>query len=201
LNWALAVDYIGEKISDPGLYILTLGAGVFINLYGQIVVPWLRGVSPLEALRSEARKRPFVLILSFLLAFLFPFSVGLASGVATRYMQRHIEAHANFPDAKPDPVFCVDLAGKVKRMGARTRAIFGVDSITAPEVLGTNLWQDLLRANASGATIGLDQVIYFQPLDAWFLVAHSPGADGASINIYLTHVSPELASTITSRQG
>ena len=155
MNWSLAVDYLGDKVSDPGLYILTFGAGVFINFYGQIVVPWLRGVSPLEALRGESRKRPFVLLLSFVLAFLFPFTVGLTSGVATRYMRRHVEAHATFPDAKPDPVFCVDLAGNVKRMGARTRAIFGVDSVTAPEVLGADLWQELLRANASGSTNSL----------------------------------------------
>ena len=126
------------------------------------------------------------------IAFLFPFTVGLISGVATRYVQRHVEVHATFPDAKPDPVFRVDQEGRVVRMGARTRTIFEDRTVTAPRVLGDQVWREVLKAHAAGTNVGLDTVVHYEPIDSWFLVAHSAGEDRKFINLYLTLISAEL---------
>ena len=192
MNWSLIFDYVTEKAADPSLFLLALVVGTVINLYGQILVPWLRGVSPVEALRLERRERPLLLGLSVFIAFFFPFTVGLVSGVGTRYVQRHVEARATFPDAKPDPVFRVDLDGNVRRMGARTRLLFGNRTVTAPQILGDQVWQEVLRAHEAGTSIELDRVIYCGLIDSWFLVAHSPSEDRQSVNLYLTHISAEL---------
>ena len=136
MNWPLIFTYISEKLADPGLYLLALVVGTVINFYGQILVPRLRNRSPIAALRSEYNQRPLLLALSVFIAYFFPFTVGLTSGVTTRYVQRHVESRAAFPDTKPDPVFRVDLAGDVVRMGTRTRAIFGDRTVTAPSILG-----------------------------------------------------------------
>ena len=192
MDWPLIFVYFVEKAADPALCLLAVVVGIVINLYGQILVPWLRGLSPLAALRSESRERPLLLATSVFIAFLFPFTVGLISGVATRYVQRHVEAHATFPDAKPDPVFRVDLEGRVVRMGARTRMIFENRTVTAPRVLGDQVWREVLKAHAAGTSIGLDTAIHYEPIDSWFLVAHSAGEDRKFINLYLTLISAEL---------
>ena len=192
MNWSLILFYVIEKVADPSLFLLALVVGTVINLYGQILVPWLRGLSPVAALCLEHKERPLLLYLSIFIAFFFPFTVGMVSGVATRYMQRHVEAHATFPDAKPDPVFRVDLDGNVKRMGARTRSLFANRTVTAPQILGDQVWQEVLKEHEAGTSIELDRIIYCDLIDSWFLVAHSSGKDRQSVNLYLTHISAEL---------
>ena len=76
MDWSLILVYALEKAADPGLFLLALIVGTVINLYGQILVPRLRGLSPVAALRAECKARPFLLAVSVSIAFFFPFTVG-----------------------------------------------------------------------------------------------------------------------------
>jgi hypothetical protein len=196
MDWPLILVYVTEKATDPALFLLALVVGTLINLYGQILVPLLRGHSPVAALRAECKVRPLLAAVSVSIAFLFPFTVGLVSGVATRYVQRHVEAHAIFPDAKPDPVFRVDLDGIVVDMGARTKGIFENHTVTAQHVLGDQVWQEILRCHAAKTSIEIDTVIYCDLVDSWYLVAHSASEDHKLINLYLTHISAALGKMV-----
>lgn len=79
--------------------------GTFINLYGHVLVPVLRGEQhPVNRFVIELGISPGVVSLSILLAYIFPMFVGVYSSVATRFQTRGFERRSWFPDNKPDPV-------------------------------------------------------------------------------------------------
>jgi hypothetical protein len=65
------------SVQQPVLYALVLTVALLIHFYGRIIVPWLRTVQPMDALREEASKRPQLFVTSVFVAFLFPLMVGL----------------------------------------------------------------------------------------------------------------------------
>lgn len=78
---SVLVDLALQRLREPSLWWLVGVVGLLINLYGQVLVPWLRGIDSLDAVRREARTRPGLLFSSVLLAFLFPLLVSLVSSV------------------------------------------------------------------------------------------------------------------------
>ena len=172
MDWSPILSYVVEAARHPTPYLVSLVVGIIINLYGQVLVPWLRKTHPLLALRREYDERRALLAVSVFIGFAFPFIVSLFSGAYAHYEQRHVAARATFPDEKPDPVFRVDLDGRVVRMSARTRQLFGPHEVTASSVLGPALWKEILTAHRAGRTIGTDRVIHYAPTNSWFLVAH-----------------------------
>ncbi len=77
---------IGEKLLDRGTWIVVLVIGTLINLYGHLLVPWIRGsLDPVTELVIEYDVRPGLTVVSVLLAYAFPLFVGTYSAVAARY--------------------------------------------------------------------------------------------------------------------
>ena len=171
------------KIRDPGTYFVAVIVGTFINLYGQILVPWLKGSqAPLEDLMNGFQQHPGTSILSICLGFAFPFCVGIYSSVATRYKLRRVESVANFPNQKPDPVFRVDQSGTLLEAGDTTLHLFqrhGISHVT--EILGNDIW---LRIQQD---LGVDPgtTVIFKPERCRYSVAYVPTSNN-SFNIYLT---------------
>jgi hypothetical protein len=163
-----------------------------INLYGQILVPWLRGSdSPFDDLMTEASVRPVLMFTSVALGYMFPLLVSVYSSVATRYRNRNLESRSDFPDLKPDPVFRADPDGAILDCGATTRAFFDTYGVArAQEILGGDTWRRIVEGDPD---LEHEQLtIHFAPEDAVYIVAHSPRADGA-INIYLTRLVGAVA--------
>lgn len=180
-------DYTEDKLSEPGFWGLVVIVGLAINGYGQILVPWLRGISPARAIREEARQRPRLLALSIFVAFLFPFLVALASGVATRYGQRDVEARASFPDEKPDPVLRVDEDGRIVQMGHNTSQLLKAHPAEdAPALLGEAAWETVLAAHHDHEPLDGDLVVEYA--GTHYLVAYS--SSEAFINLYLARLAP-----------
>ena len=99
-------EILRDKLKDPQVYIIAGIVGSLINVYGQLLVPWLRGAAnPFVAYVNEMVNNPVLFALSTAVAFLFPFCVSTFTAVMTRYKNRRVESVADFPDRKPDPVF------------------------------------------------------------------------------------------------
>jgi hypothetical protein len=63
--------------------------GTLINLYGQLLVPWLNGEpSVLEAFRERALLHPGTTASSLAVAYLFPLGVSVYSAAAARRSRR-----------------------------------------------------------------------------------------------------------------
>lgn len=61
-------------------YVLALVVGTLINLYGQLLVPWLsNGAHPVDAWLGRARAAPGVIVLTTVLGYLFPLLVSVIS--------------------------------------------------------------------------------------------------------------------------
>ncbi|MCH7651366.1 MAG: hypothetical protein IIA63_09450, partial [Nitrospinae bacterium] len=153
--------------------------------YGQILVPWLRGLgNPFDLLAVEFGERPALAILSILLAYAFPLCVGVYSSVATRYKTRRFESVADFPDRKPDPVFRVARDGKIVELGAATRELFDQYQVdTAQKILGEKLWAEIVVKEGPGNS----GTIFFEAEGASYIVSHAPTSDD-QINVYLTRL-------------
>jgi hypothetical protein len=173
------------KIKDRSTYVVAAVVGTLINLYGQVLVPWLRGLgNPFELLGVEFSDRPGLAILSIFLAYAFPVGVGIYSSVATRYKTRRFESVADFPDRKPDPVFRVARDGKIVELGAATQELFDQYQIdTAQKILGEQIWADIVATEGSGNS----GTVFFKAEGASYIVSHAPTNDD-QINVYLTRL-------------
>jgi hypothetical protein len=189
---ALLSRYIREKLRRRDTYVTALVVGVVINAYGQLLVPWLRGRSdPWAVFMEKVESDPALTAVSVGLGFLFPLLVGVYSSVATRWSSRQLESRAQFPDAKPDPVFRASLDGEILDAGETTRALFDKYNVArAADVVGGAVWEQLAAAARAGKALTRQPRIYFEKADAWYLVATSPTPDN-HVNVYLTHVVDE----------
>jgi len=187
----LVSKYAVEKLRDFSTYKVAFIVGTLINLFGQILVPFLRGRPNVgEAFLSELEARPALAALSIAVAYVFPIIVQVHSAVTSRIRGHGAEMRAAFIDSKPDPVFRVAADGRIIDADASTRAQLtrcGLD--TAQDVLGAELWERICEAHRSGRQLPRETYIRVEALDDSFFVAHSAGADGAA-NIYLTAAEP-----------
>lgn len=185
MDLRLILRLVREKLQDGGTYIVAAVVGTLINGYGQLLVPWFRGITdPVGALVSEFSIRPTLTVVSIFLAFAFPLCVGLYSSVATRYKNRRFESLADFPDRKPDPVFRVLKNGRIIEAGATTRVLLDMHDVDfAQRILGENAWAEILSQEESGG----GSKVYFEAEGAHYMVYHAPTADD-QINIYLTRL-------------
>jgi len=181
LLWRL----LDSKLRDRSTYVVAAVVGTLINAYGQLLVPWFRGVpDPVAAFVEEFHSRPALTLFSVFLAYAFPFCVGIYSAVAARYRLRRIESVADFPDRKPDPVFRAARSGRLVEVGATTRELFQRHRIVkAQQILGEEVWQRI--AGLQGLEAGTR--IYFAPEDTEFIVGHAP-TDNGEFNVYLTRL-------------
>lgn len=181
LLWRL----LDGKLRDRGTYIVAAIVGTLINAYGQLLVPWFRGVSdPLLAFASEFQTRPGLTAFSVFIAYAFPFCVGIYSAVAARYHLRRIESVADFPDRKPDPVFRATRSGRLVEVGAKTRELFERHRVEkAQQILGDEVWQKIV--GSAGLDAGTR--IYYAAEDVEYFVAHVP-TDNGEFNVYLTRL-------------
>jgi len=89
MNLSLVRRLTGEALRERGIYAVAAIVGTAINAYGQLLVPWIRGVpDPLSAISAEFRNRPGLTMLSVFLAYAFPIGVGTYTSVVTRYKNR-----------------------------------------------------------------------------------------------------------------
>ena len=185
MDFRLIRRLVVEKIKDRSTYVVAAVVGTLINVYGQLLVPWLRGLgNPFELLGVEFSERPSLAILSIFLAFAFPVCVGIYSSVATRYKTRRFESVADFPDRKPDPVFRVARDGKIVELGAATQQMFDqyqVDS--AQKILGEKIWAEIIATEGPGNS----GTVFFKAEGASYIVSHAPTNDD-QINVYLTRL-------------
>lgn len=185
MDYRLIRRLVGEKLKDRSTYIVAAIVGTLINLYGQFLVPWLRGLGdPVDLLAVEFGERPGLALLSVFLAYAFPICVGVYSAVATRYKTRRFESIADFPDRKPDPVFRVAKDGKIVELGAETRALFETyDVVTAQQILGDKKWAEIVVKDGPGNS----GTVFFEAEGASYIVSHAPTNDD-QINVYLTRL-------------
>lgn len=186
----MQIDLIGrlikEKLQDRHTYIVALVVGILINLYGQLLVPWLRGASnPFVVLGQELHQRPALTLFSIFLGFAFPLCVGVYSSVRTRYKSRRVESIADFPERKPDPVFRATRSGEVIEAGATTIEYFDKYKISrAQNLLGNELWDDIV----TGSLQDKEPKVYFEAEGCHYLVRHARTPKG-EFNVYLTRLA------------
>ncbi|MDA0230949.1 MAG: hypothetical protein O3B21_12275 [Proteobacteria bacterium] len=185
MDFRLIRRLVGEKLRDRSTYVVALVVGTLINLYGQLLVPWLRGLgNPFDLLAVEFSDRLGLAILSIFLAYAFPVCVGIYSSVATRYKTRRFESVADFPDRKPDPVFRVARDGKIVELGAATRELFEIyDVVMAQQILGEKIWSEIIVMDGPGNS----GMVFFAAEGASYIVSHAPTNDD-QINVYLTRL-------------
>lgn len=200
---ALARRYLVEKLKDPASYVVAAFVGTFINAYGQLLVPWLRGANePWQRFVGEFREAPGVVCASLLLAYAFPLCVNVFSAVAARYAGRRFEARALFSDYRFNPVFRALPTGEVVDAGLRTAEAFEALGIRmAQSVLGNALWARLVRAAQDqdqdqaqdGRGLRNRAVVYSEALDAWYQVGHVAGPDG-TLQVFMQEADSPAAA-------
>jgi hypothetical protein len=198
----LLLRYTVEKLKKRDTYVTAIIVGTLINIYGQLLVPWLRGRgSPIDVFTRELSEAPILGSISIALGFIFPVFVGVYSSVATRWANRKYESRALFPDHKPDPVFRANFAGDIVEAGETTRELFKEHEVAkAPDVLGSGVWQALVDAARAGSSLATETRVYFPPADTWYLVGSSP-APGDNVNVYLTRVAGEGGQEASGGDG
>lgn len=176
---------IWDRLNDRETYWLAVFVGTLINVYGQLLVPWLRDTgNPFIVFSQEFQDRPYLTAFSVFLGYAFPFCVGIYSSVATRYKNRRVESIADFPERKPDPVFRAARSGRLVEVGATTREFFAKHRIDcAQKILGHETWAEIV----AGERAEIGTTVYFAAEDANFLVAHAP-TENNEINIYLSRL-------------
>jgi hypothetical protein len=185
MDFRLIRRLIVEKLKDRTTYVVAAVVGTLINLYGQLLVPWLRGLgNPFDLLAVEFSERLGLAILSIFLAYAFPVGVGIYSAVAIRYKTRRFESVADFPDRKPDPVFRVAKDGRIVELGAATRELFETHQVvTAQQILGERIWAEIVVKEGPGNS----GTVFFEAEGASYIVSHAPTNDD-QINVYLTRL-------------
>lgn len=181
----LIARLIKEKLQERHTYVVALVVGTLINVYGQLLVPWLRGAShPFEVLHQELQARPGLTWFSIFLGFAFPLCVGVYSSVRTRYKNRRVESIADFPERKPDPVFRAARSGQVVEAGATTIEYLRKYNISsAQSLLGEELWNRIVSGSAHDDKLK----IFVEDEGAHYLVRHAETPRG-EFNIYLTRL-------------
>lgn len=184
---SLVIRYVGEKLTQRSTYILPLVVGTVINSYGQFLIPYMRGVTnPLIQFQAQFNTTPGLVVFSIFLGYCFPFLVGLYSGVMTRFGTRDIELKAQFPDCKPDPVFCVDEQGNLIYCGKTTQKLFDKIGFTnAGTLLGQQMWQHILSDIKGVSTQPFSTLFYCEATQMQFQTSYAKNTEGG-INIYLT---------------
>jgi len=187
----IIIRLIINRLKSVDTYVVAFVIGAIINLYGQIIVPLLRGdPAPLTTVANEYHTTPLLFIASALIAFLFPFFVGIFSSVRAEYKLRHAVSKSTFPDDKPDPVFRAkaDSDGHITLAGRKTEVFLTENAFkTAPDVFGQDVWQSIL--SLSKETVSEFSTIQ-APIDACnedFLISYSRIKDGM-INLYMTRI-------------
>jgi len=177
----LQTKYLAEKLKQLDTYITTLIVGSFVNLYGQLLVPILRGeTEPLQSFLYQFKNFPISVLLSVFLGYAFPFLVNIFTGVYTRYQHRIYESQALFPALKPDPVFRSNPDGKIILAGENTQKILDQYSIKyAQDILGKETWEKILLGHEEEIDV------YVPSIKARFIVVYARTKDGL-INIYMT---------------
>ena len=183
----LVSKYAVEKLRDPSTYKVAFTVGTLISLFGHFLVPYLRGQTEVLSLfMNELNSRPILAAISIAIAYVFPVIVQVHSAVRSRMSGRLAELRAAFPDSKPDPVFRAAPDGHISDAGANTRVLLNRHGLnTAQEVLGTELWQQVLEHQRAGRRLARGTHVRIDALGDTYYVAHSPAADGA-VNLYLT---------------
>ena len=192
----LVSKYAVEKLRDPSTYKVAFIVGTLINLFGHILVPFLRDRPSVgEAFISELQARPALAAISIAVAYLFPIIVQVHSAVTGRLRGHGTEMRALFADSTPDPVFRAAADGRIIDAGAGTRALLTrYDLDTAQDVLGVELWERILDARRNGSRLKRETYVRVEALNDSFFVAYSAAANGA-VNIYLTAAEPRGASS------
>jgi len=188
MDFGLIRRLIWDKVNERSTYTLALIVGTLINVYGQILVPWMRGVQdPVAVLPHEFGDRPLLTSCSVVLGYFFPFCVGTYSSVATRYKNRRVESIADFPERKPDPVFRAAKSGRLVEIGATTQVLFDQHRIaSAQDMLGDAMWAKIIERGGPGSGLRT----HFAPEDAWYIISHAPTPND-EINVYLTRITRE----------
>jgi len=193
IQWDLVTRYACDKLRDSSTYIVTVIVGGFINFYGQLIVPMVRGDDFVQAMTSFAThfaQEPVIISVSVVLGFVFPFFVGVLTAVITRYANREMESLASFPESKPDPVFRADQDGNILTMGHETTLLFEEHGITSAKImLGEQRWQEILSHHQAKdiASGYLPDTIQIGKDMARFLVAYVVMPE-YEVNIYMTRL-------------
>jgi hypothetical protein len=178
--------------------VTALVVGALINLYGQVLVPLLRGsVDVLGSLARDFRAAPGVTLCSVALGFAFPWLVSAYAGARARAEIAAATSLARFPDLKPDPVFRATSDGVIIEAGAQTRELLRrYDLERAQDILGDKLWAHVVSATHADGILRAPEIVHFEPSDTCYVVSASAGPDG--INVYLA-VAPTGMNFATGR--
>jgi hypothetical protein len=185
MEFRLIRRLVGEKLLDRSTYVVAAVVGTLINVYGQLLVPWLRGAAdPFAVLTNEFQERPALTVFSIFLGYAFPVFVGTYASVATRYKTRRFESVADFPDRKPDPVFRAARSGRIVEVGAATREFFEQYQVDAAQkILGEKVWAEIVSKRGPGNS----GTVYFEAEGVSYIVSYAPTADD-HVNVYLTRL-------------
>lgn len=178
----------GSRMVRRDTWITALVVGTLINVYGQILVPVLRGSGgPFIELRASFVEAPGLALLSVLVGYAFPLSVSALSAARTQHEHRAATSLARFPDFKPDPVFRATPNGAVVEAGAPTRVMFERHGVTtAQQIVGEEAWSRITERIARDGVLDRPEVVFVEQDARWYSVAASAGPDG--INVYLSVV-------------
>ena len=186
---SVLAGYLKDKLLQKSTYILPAVVGTMINSYGQFLIPYLRGVErPFESFIVQLNNTPGLVILSIFVGYCFPFLVALYSAVMTRFGSRAIELKAQFPDNKPDPVFCAEEDGTIILFGNKTKEF--IDKLgfqSAIELLGQDLWRNILSSVNGKTDIHFSPLFYSEESQKKYLVRYSKNPE-KGINVYLTEI-------------
>ena len=183
-----------QQLRSRDTLLTTLVVGTLVNLYGQVLVPLLRGMGDaLAELSRNLTEVPLLAFVSIALGYTFPWLVSAYAGARARVDIEAAASLAQFPDLKPDPVFRAREDGTVDEAGAQTRVIFDRHRVErAQEILGAELWARIADAIAGDGLLPAPETVYFAPADKWYAVAAS--------NVYLAAV-PRSVRDASDRPG
>lgn len=189
-----------QRMVRRGTWVTALVVGTLINLYGQVLVPMLRGSGgPFAELHRSFVDAPALATLSVALGYLFPLTVTALAAARTQMESRSVASLAQFPDLKPDPVFRAAPSGEVIEAGAQTRTMFERHAIRrAQDLLGEELWSRIATEVPRDGGLASPETVFYAPEQRWYAVAASSAPDG--INVYLALV-PNVTGAATSREA
>lgn len=176
------------RMTRRSTWVTALIVGTLINVYGQILVPLLRGADgPLTGLRDGFVDAPGLALLSVALGYLFPLGVSALAAARTQHEHRGVASLAQFPDLKPDPVFRATPGGEVIEAGAQTRRMFDLHGVRcAQDLLGDEAWSRITSAVNRAGVLPVPESIFYEPDGHWYAVTAARSPDG--INVYMAVV-------------
>lgn len=184
-----------QQLPSRDTLLTTLVVGTLINLYGQVLVPLLRGMSDaLAELSRNLTEVPLLAFVSIAFGYTFPWLVSAYAGARARVDTEAAASLAQFPDLKPDPVFRAREDGTVVEAGAQTRVMFDRHRVERAQ----DIWARIADAIAGDGLLPAPETVYFAPADTWYAVAASTAPGG--INVYLAAV-PRSVRDASDRPG